>query len=259
MKKFSILLAGVLLFILSCGSGKSEPPPESNVPQPPSHDVWNKLLGKYVNEQGWVNYKGMVQDSMELNKYLDELSANAPSDKWSKEEKMAYWINAYNAFTVKLIVAHYPVKSIKDIGPDIQIPTVNTPWQIEFFKIGGEEMNLDKIEHDILRKVYFDPRIHFVVVCASRSCARLRNEAYTADKLEAQMDDQTKKFLANTDKNILDATKPKLSKYFDWYKGDFEKDGNTVPKFIAKYSDVTISPDADIEYLDYDWSLNEQR
>ena len=103
---------------------------------------------------------------------------------------MAFWINAYNAYTIRLVLDHYPVSSIKDIGSKIKIPFVTTPWAAKFFSIGGEKMSLDNIEHGTLRKNYNDPRIHFALVCASISCPRLRNEAYTAAALEKQLDDQ---------------------------------------------------------------------
>lgn len=231
--------------------------PEGTSSEPPSHDVWNSLLKKYVNDEGFVNYKGIIKDKATLDKYLDLLSSNPPSSKWSKNEKMAYWINAYNAFTVKLIVKHYPVKSIKDIGSSIQIPFVNTPWQYKFFEIGGEKMKLDEIEHKILRKDFDDPRIHFALVCASYSCPRLRNEAYTASKLDKQLDDQARYFLANKKKNEISANKLLLSKYFTWYKGDFTKNSSLI-EYLNKYAPVKINKDADISYKDYNWSLNEQ-
>ena len=121
---------------------------------------------------------------------------------------MAYWINAYNAYTIRLILNHYPVKSIKDIGSSIQIPFVTTPWADKFFSIGGEKMSLDNIEHGTLRKKYDDPRIHFALVCAAMSCPRLRNEAYAAARLDAQLDDQGRDFLGNPAKTSLRPPKP---------------------------------------------------
>ncbi len=135
--------------------------PKGNSDHPPSNQLYTKILQKYVNSSGLVNYKGLKNDKAEFDQYLKILSAIHPSDKWSNNEKKAYWINAYNAFTLKLIIDNYPVKSIKDIGPFLQIPFVNTPWAKKFFKIGGQQMKLDEIEHDILRKQFDDPRIHF--------------------------------------------------------------------------------------------------
>ena len=224
---------------------------------PPSHEVYSKLLGKYVNSKGLVNYKGFISEKATFEKYLNSLSNNPPQSNWSRNEKMAFWINAYNAFTIKLIMDNYPLESIKDIGPYIQIPFVNTPWQIEFIKIGGKKYDLDDIEHDILRDKFNDPRIHFALVCASMSCPKLRNEAYEADKLDQQLNDQGRYFLANKDKNIITPNDLKLSKYFTWYKDDFTQNGSLID-YLNKYAPVKINSDADIDYLDYNWNLNEQ-
>ncbi len=252
MKKGIIAIIGCLFFISAC---KAQP--KGNSAAPPSHQAWTSLLKKYVNSQGLVNYKGIIQHKSELQSYLDVLSANPPSDKWSKNDKIAYWINAYNAFTVKLIVDNYPVKSIKDIGLSVQIPFVNTPWQKEFFKIGGEDMKLDEIEHSILRKQFDESRIHFALVCASKSCPKLRTEAYEGSKLSAQLDDQAKDFLSNQSKNIITADKLKLSKYFTWFKGDFTKHSGLID-YLNKYAPLKINSNASISYLDYNWNLNEQ-
>lgn len=226
---------------------------------PVDHSIFDKLLHKYVNEKGLVNYKGFQSEEKQFDQYLDMLSKNAPQSSWSKNEQKAYWINAYNAFTIKDILKHYPVKSIKDIGPAVQIPFVNTPWAEKFFKIGGEEMSLDNIEHGTLRKKYNDPRIHFALVCASMSCPRLRNEAYMPDKLDAQLDDQGKDFLNNPAKNKIAKDKAELSKYFDWYKGDWKENGQSVVKWVNKYSTTDITEKTKIDFLDYNWNLNEQK
>lgn len=257
MKKISItylsIFIAAVLTVISCSAA-----PKGTSSAPPSHKTWNSLLQKHVNKEGFVNYKGFIKDKSTFQGYLNSLSQNAPSDKWSKNEQMAYWINAYNAFTIKLIMDHYPVKSIKDIGSSIQIPFVNTPWQYKFFEIGGEKMKLDEIEHQILRKKFDDPRIHFALVCASYSCPRLLNEAYTAEKLDKQLDMQAKHFLANEKKNKIMANKLVLSKYFTWYKGDFTKNSSLID-YLNKYAPVKINKDADISYMDYNWSLNEQK
>lgn len=228
-------------------------------PQNVDHSAYDRLLKKHVDEKGLVDYKGFKRDEKEFNAYLDLLSKNPPTDKWSKNEQMAYWINAYNAYTIRLILDNYPVKSIKDIGPKNQIPFVNTPWAKKFFKIGGESMSLDNIEHGTLRKKFDDPRIHFALVCASISCPRLRNEAYTASKLDAQLDDQGSDFLNNPAKNSIAKDKASLSKYFDWYKGDWNNDGKSVEAWVNKYSKAKINKDTKITYLDYNWGLNEQK
>lgn len=224
----------------------------------PSHDQWNTLLKKNVSSTGKVNYKGFIADSAQLTKYLKLLSENKPDEKtWSANEQKAYWINAYNAFTVKLIVKNYPVKSIKDVGAKMQIPFVNTPWDIKFIKIGKDTYDLNNIEHAKLRRKYGDARVHFALVCASKSCPILLNEAYTADKLDQQLDAQAKVFLSDKTRNDISSDKPKLSKIFDWYGMDFKSKGVSVTDFINKYSPTKINANAKVSYLDYSWDLNE--
>ncbi len=226
--------------------------------QQPSYKIWNELLHKYVNEKGLVNYGGFIHDSAKLDEFLHQLSEHAPDPgKWQVNERKAFWINAYNAFTVKLITLHYPVKSIKDIGPRIQVTFVNTPWEIKFFSVGGEKMNLDEIEHKILRKKFDDPRIHFALVCAARSCPPLRNEAYTPEKLDEQLNDQGRKFLSDNFKNRIAPDKLQLSMYFKWYKGDFTKHQSLIA-FLNRFAPVKINSNASISYINYDWDLNKQ-
>jgi len=222
----------------------------------PSHQQWDKLLKKHVNASGMVSYKGFQKDKAELDGYLKTLSDNGPQTSWSANEQKAYWINAYNAFTVALILKHYPVKSIKDIGGKIY--KVNTPWDIKFITIGGKKYDLNNIEHGILRKKFDDPRIHFALVCASISCPRLRNEAYTAAQLNTQLEDDGRSFLNDKSKNRISAQKAELSKYFSWYKGDFTKNGS-LTYFINKYSQTKINANTKIGSLDYNWNLNEQK
>lgn len=237
----------VLLCQSTLGQGKA-----------PSHNLYNRLLQKNVTEDGKVNYKTFIKDSIELNQYLKVLSTNPPNEKtWSRGEQMAYWINAYNAFTIKLITTYYPVKSIKDIGSSIQIPFVNTPWDIKFIAIGKEKMDLNNIEHGILRKKFNDPRIHMALVCASKSCPILLNEAYDPKRLDEQFAKQTKAFLADSYRNKISADKAQLSMIFKWYGMDFNKNGGSVLGFINTYSSTKIKADAKISYVDYDWNLNE--
>lgn len=222
----------------------------------PSHQLWDDLLQKHVTDKGVVDYKGFIKDSVKLNEYLTLLSSNEPANSWSKNEKMAFWINAYNAFTVQLICRNYPVKSIKDIGGSVY--KVNTTWDIKFIKIGDETLDLNNIEHQKLRKKFKDARIHFALVCASKSCPILMNRAYTADKLEEQFTSQAKLFLGDTFRNDLsDVNNPKLSKLFDWYGMDFKTKKMSKIQFINQFLTVKIPEKAKLEYLDYDWNLNE--
>lgn len=224
----------------------------------PSHDAFDALLKKHVNAQGGVNYEAFKNDEAPLNAYLKSMMTNTPADSWSDNEKLTYWINVYNALTIQLILKYYPVESIKDIGSSIQIPFVNTPWDIECFEIEeGKELSLNNIEHGIIRKEFEEPRIHFALVCAAVSCPKLLNEAYRADRLDAQLTAQTKDFLANTNKNKISADRLQLSKLFSWYGGDFRKDGSLVD-FLNQYSSVKINQKAKTSFMDYNWSLNKQ-
>ena len=259
----ALALSGVAFTALAVSRGciNPVPAPTYEVPSastPIDHTAYGRLLKKHVNAKGFVDYLGFKGDEKEFNQYLELLSKNPPAANWSKAEQMAYWINAYNAYTIRLILDHYPVSSIKDIGSKIKIPLVTTPWAAKFFSIGGEKMSLDNIEHGILRKKYDDPRIHFALVCASISCPSLRNEAYTAEKLDRQLEDQGKDFLNNPAKNKVGRTKAQLSKYFDWYKGDWEKNNQSVAKWVNKYSTTPMDAKAEVSYLDYNWNLNKQ-
>jgi hypothetical protein len=206
-----------------------------------THDAYTKLLKKYVSSGGKVNYKGFIQDSVKLNSYLKYLSKHPPQKRWSRNEQMDY----------------YPVKSIKDIGSKIQIPFVNTPWDMKFITIGKDKLDLNNIEHGILRKRFDDPRIHMTLVCASKSCPVLLNEAYEPDKLEAQLEQQSRAFLADEYRNQISADAPQLSMLFKWYSMDFNENGKTVRDFINRYSAVKIKPNAKVSYLEYNWNLNE--
>lgn len=181
-------------------------------------------------------------------------------DEWTEAQQMAYWINAYNAYTVKLILNHYPVKSIKDIGPGFQVTFVNTPWDIKFFEIGDKKYDLNKIEQGTLRKRFKDdPRFHFALVCAAKSCPDLQKEAYIPEILDEQLRDQGKQFINNPAKNkIISANEAQLSPYFDWYKKDFKRGDDTVVDWVNEYATTELNKDAKITYMDYDWSLNEQ-
>jgi len=267
--KYPMKITAALLFALCAGApalappaaaaGRPTPAPRALAAAAPiDHGAYDRLLTKHVSAKGLVDYKGFKADEKEFNAYLALLSKTPPAATWTKPEQMAYWINAYNAFTIRLVLDHYPVKSIKDIGSKIKIPFVTTPWAISFFSIGGKKMSLDNIEHGTLRKQYNDPRIHFALVCASYSCPRLRNEAYTAAKLESQLDDQGRDFLNNPAKNKVGKDAAQLSKYFDWYKGDWTKNGQTVASWVNKYSTTKLDAGAKVSYLDYNWSLNEQ-
>ena len=211
------------------------------------HSLWNDLLQKHVSDQGNVNYKGFNADHAKFNSYLELLTKNPPQESWSKDETLAYWMNVYNAYTVKLILDNYPTKSIKDI---------NGPWNQRFIKIDEKWYTLNDVEHKIIRKMG-EPRIHFALVCAAVSCPRLYNKAFTANHLETDLDVLTRGFLNDTTKNELSEDHIKISKIFKWYGGDFKTNGNNLIDFLNQYSEVKISPNAKKSYKDYNWNINE--
>ena len=226
-----------------------------NYANPVQHGEWDVLVKKHVSKNGMVDYQGFLKDKKQLQVYLDKLSANKPTSKWSKNEKMAFWINAYNAFTVKLILDHYPIKSIKDIKRGI--PFVNSVWDITFIPMGKEKIDLNYIEHSILRKEFKDPRIHAAINCASFSCPLLRNEAYYASRLDEQLNDAMRRFVNDSERNQLDKSNIKISKIFSWFGGDFKLNGLSVVDYLNKYAKKRVQPNAKIDFLEYQWELND--
>jgi hypothetical protein len=252
MRTFFISL--LLLPLLSCGRNTSTteipdlayPTTISETAQSIDHSKWNALLQKNVSKNGNVDYKGFQKDSKQLQSYLTLLASNVPTKSWSKNAVLAYWINTYNAFTVKLILDNYPVKSIKDI---------KDPWGQKFFTLGNKKYSLEEVEHEILRKMN-EPRIHFAINCASFSCPNLLNEAYTEANLEKQLSTVAKSFINDKTKNTITANKAEISKIFDWFSGDFKKKG-TVIDFLNQYSSIKINSKAKVSYKEYNWTLNE--
>ncbi len=212
------------------------------------HYVWDQALLLNVSDDGNVDYDGFMRDSSLLYKYFKQLSDNPPKESWSREEKLAYWINAYNAYTIKLIIDSYPLKSIKDL---------EDPWGKKFFKIDGVWHSLGELEHKILRK-FGDPRIHFAINCASISCPVVWNRAYTAENLHEALDEQANKFINDPKRNIITDKVVSVSKIFTWYKKDFKVNGGDVKDFINRYSTVKIDKQPKKGYKDYDWKLNKQ-
>jgi len=212
------------------------------------HSEWNSLLKKHVSKEGMVDYRGFMKDREQLNAYLTKLAKMKPTKDWSVQEQLAYYINIYNAYTVDLILNNYPTKSIKDIDGN---------WTKDIVTIGDVEISLGGIENSILRKMN-EPRIHFAINCASISCPKLLNEAYTASKINEQLDRVTKEFV-NSDKNEISKNSVKLSSIFDWYKKDYIEGDMTIIDYVNKYSDVEIAKDAAVTYKDYNWNLNEQK
>lgn len=214
--------------------------------QKTNHSLWNNFLQKHVSCNGHVDYEAIHKHPEQLEIYLQELTKLVPNQSWTKQETLAFWINAYNAFTIKLIIDNYPIKSIKDI---------RKPWDKEFIKIGNKTISLNHIEHEILRKMN-EPRIHFAIVCASVSCPKLLNEAYTTENLENQLTRAAKDFLSDSSKNSISTNNLELSKLFKWFGSDFTKHGSLID-FLNVHSDIQISNDAKIKFKDYNWNLND--
>jgi len=213
-----------------------------------NHGLWNQLLQKHVDAEGWVDYEGFQRDWVLLNGYLRELSKNPPKKTQDKTILLAYYINLYNAYTIALILREYPVESIKEI---------QNPWTEKFIPIREQWFSLNDIEHDILRKMN-EPRIHFAINCASISCPKLLNAAYVANRLEEQLSQVTKSFI-NGKENRLDTQPIRLSRIFKWYRSDFEINGKMdLIGFINTYSDIKIPSDEKIKFLDYNWKLNKR-
>ena len=247
-----------------------------------SHAAFSTLLKKHVvliegGKTSKVNYVELGKDRAALKSYLESVSkvSEAEFNGWTKPQRMAFLINAYNGFTLELILQNYPTKSIKDIGG-----TFDNRWKRKFFKLFGQDSYLDKIEHETLRKpgAFDEPRVHFAVNCASIGCPALREEAFTADQLDKQLEEQTTRFLSDRSRNRYDTKSGKLevSMIFKWFKEDWESgykgfDGKTPAiksreDYFARYAKLLADAPADhqkiadgkvgISFMDYDWSIN---
>ena len=213
------------------------------------HNTWNNLAKKYVTATGKVNYKGMKAEINTISTYLKHLQHTAPKGDWSKNEKLAYWINLYNASTVYLIASNYPTSSITKLNG-------GKPWDKKFVKSGDKTYSLNDIENNIVRPRFKDPRIHAALNCAAVSCPKMMNEAFLPSKLSAQLDKQAKAWINDSGRNKLTNNKVNVSQIFDWYKVDFKAGGGVVA-FINKYATTKVSNSAKISYLEYNWALNE--
>ena len=244
-----------------------------------SHAAWSALLKKHVvlihgGNASQLRYSGMLDERNSLKVYLDGLSAVTETEyrRWTKPQRLAFLINAYNAFTVELILTKYPdLGSIKDLGNIFQ-----SPWKRKFFTVLGSERYLDDVEHGLIRApgAFDEPRIHVALVCASIGCPMLRDEAYTAERLDAQLEDGMRRFFSDRTRNRFDAASDTLyvSKLFDWYAKDFENGhagfasrAATFAKYTDRLADTPAaqgrirSGNYRLDFLDYDWKLNDAR
>lgn len=253
--------------LLGCPSNASVEPvePAESVMTPDTfdHSAFTAVLRDVVDERGYVDYAALVAGPEPLNDYLRRLAATDPANL-SDADRLAFWLNTYNAYTLKLIVEHYPVESIRDVVGGAFVPLVNTPFKVEFVTVAGEVMTLDDVEHGTIRKEFDEPRIHFALVCAAQSCPPLRAEAYVGDRLDAQLDEQARRFLTNDAKNRVPADDDtvELSKIFSWFKGDFGGNDTALQAFLAPYFDGDVRAKLeqgtyDVDFTSYDWSLND--
>ena len=242
-----------------------------------THVAWTALLKKHVvlvdgGKASKLNYAAIAQDRPALKTYLDTLSKVQPTEyaTWKKPEQLAFLINAYNAFTVEKILTRYPdLKSIRDFGS-----VFGNPWKDKFFTLLGKPMTLDGIEHETIRVpgAFDEPRIHFAVNCASIGCPMLREEAYVADRIDRQLEEQAERFLSDRSRNRWSDANLEISKIFDWYKKDFTagyKGITSVEQFLGKYAALLADKPDDqkairdgrvkVKYLDYDWALNDAK
>ena len=239
------------------------------------YDLYSDILQTVVDDRGLVDYETLKSDPSKLNVLVEAIAAVDPESLESLPEadRIAFWINAYNILTIEAVVDHYPVKSIKDIGSFFQ-----SVWDKLKFEAAGNEVTLNDIENKILRKKFDEPRIHMAINCASMSCSKLRREPYTGDKLDEQLDDQTKGFLSDPKNYRIDmqSVTVYLSSIFKWFGEDFvSKYGSETPRkgigkeedavlnFIDPYLDdvgqkILLLPNLKVHYLDYDWDLNKQ-
>jgi len=240
-----------------------------------THAVWGALLKRHLvlgegARSSRVDYTGMSHDRAQLGAYLKAVSDVTPEEYagWQRAQKLAFLINAYNAFTVEKVLTRYPdLKSIRDFGS-----VIGNPWKDRFFTLLGKPQHLDGLEHDTIRArgAFDDPRIHFAVVCASIGCPMLREEPFDASRLDRQLDEQVVRFLGDRTRNRYADGKLEVSKLFDWYEKDFSaglRGIKSVEQFLGMYGGLLADAPADrtlikdgrvkVRYLDYDWALND--
>ncbi len=225
---------------------------------------WDALLRQYVDTQGRVDYYNWKKEQPQaINHWIKNLEKQLHLPNINPDEKLALWINIYNAFTISAILKRYPIKSIQ---PKI-LGIPNWLAFLSFFlfpahSFAGKRYSLNQIEHNILRREFQEPRIHFALVCASIGCPLLRNSAYKPAQIHQQLDEEASRFINNPDKVRYDIETGTLycSKIFKWYRQDFLKIAPSVPEYIRTYlkTEAPINSSAPIVYLPYDWNLNQK-
>ncbi|HUY90112.1 MAG TPA: DUF547 domain-containing protein [Pirellulales bacterium] len=265
----AVLAAALAPSLLSAGDkitlGKQFPAAKRVSFDQIDHAAWNKLLERYCDPQGMVDYTGWKAsspDRQSLEKYLASLSQADVAKPAAREAKLAFWINAYNAVTVEGILREYPTSSIRNHTAKVFGYNI---WDDLLLTVGSQSYSLNQMEHEVLRKMG-DPRIHFAIVCASVGCPPLRDEAYVADRIDEQLTDNAKRFFGNPAKFQAEPRSRKISvsPILKWFADDFGADQAAQMRTIAPFlpdkasQQLARSGQASVEYLDYDWSLNDQ-
>ena len=223
----------------------------TSIAQTTEEKVYASLLKTNVSANGKVDYKALKKNETLVDIYLDYLNKTIPGKNWSSDKAKAFWMNVYNAYTIKTVLDNYPLNSLMDIKKEGK-----NAWEIKSVKVGGYDYTLDYIEHKVLRRWHDDPRIHVGINSASISGPRLPNFLFTEDNVEKKLDYLMKVFLNDGSKNKIMPNDVKLSKIFEWYKEDFSTSGGLID-YLNKYSATKINNTADIKYIEYNWNLNE--
>jgi len=229
------------------------------------HSRFTRLLARFVDEEGNVDYADLKSEADSvLAPYLQQLARTEPASL-TRDARLAFWINAYNALTLKLIVDHYPIQNIWAVTPGPAEPKDNSPFGLDVDTVADTLRSLDEIEHEIIRERFDEPRIHFALVCAAESCPRLRREAYTGPRLDAQLDEQTRVFFHDDSKNRVPAGDGRiaLSRILKWYGQDFGPSTDALQHFLAPYFEGAVQTRLgragyEVTFLSYDWGLNDQ-
>jgi hypothetical protein len=236
-----------------------------------THALWTEVLKAHVRGEE-VRYKQLKADPAPLQHYLATLELVQPEEfaAWTRAQRYAFWINAYNAYTVRRVIEAYPIESVMDLGKDGKIGF----WELEYVPLGklfpeaaDRKLTLDEIENKILRPAFKDARVHAAINCAARSCPPLMAEAFVAERLEDQLDARVEKWLADPTRNRFEAEKNRLhlSRLFEWYRDDFVRDAGSIQAWVGSRAPaasrewITSTPDATIAYLDYSWKLNDAK
>ncbi len=274
--------AAVLATLLACGQPHGQEPPAGRGAAF-SYEPYARLLLDFVDARGWVDYAGLQASPQDLEAFVESLAELDPKlyESWDDPEKIAFWINAYNALTLKAIVDHYPIRASwlrSLVYPRNSIRQIPGVWTDLRWIVMGRAVTLDGIEHEILRRQFAEPRIHMALVCAAKGCPPLRWEPYRGERLDAQLEDQTVRFLRDPNKLRLDPEggRVSLSSIFEWFGQDFVAHYGTddafqgrppeeraVLRFVAdrlegEAREFLLAGRYEVHYLDYDWSLNEQ-